>query len=148
MKLAVALQNRVLIAQQIKDLQGTISENVWSLEGEDPEQPLAELLSQLADLRVQLSKSILDINLTNTSCGLTALISQRDALKASVAFSQSLVTASASNQQSRYQTGGAKWKRNLSPTIARETNNKLSKDLIDLDTQIQQLNWSVDLIVS
>lgn len=148
MKLAVALQNRVLLAQQIKDLQGTISENVWSSENEEPEQPLAELISQLASLRIQLAKVILDINLSNTSCGLTALISQRDALKASVAFAQSLVTASASNQQSRYQTGNGKWKRNLSPANARETHGRLTIELIDLETQIQQLNWSVELIVS
>lgn len=149
MKLAEALQNRVLLAQQIKDLQEAISSNIWTTEGEEPETSLDSMLTELTNLRKTLSKLILDINISNTLCGLTALISERDMLKASSTFAQGLVSTSSSNQVSRYGgSGGTKYKRNLSPVVARETYTKLSRELIALDTKIQELNWSVELTVS
>lgn len=80
MFLAEALSKRKRLVTEISDLQSTALSTLWT-DAVDNEEEKPNL-EQIALLRKELRDLIYVINMTNSSCEMTKLISERDHLKA------------------------------------------------------------------
>ncbi len=150
MKLAEALHQRADLQKRIAQLAQRLNNNAKVQEGDTPAEDPAVLLAELTADTDHLSELIAAINKTNTATAvdgvtLTDMIARKDALSLRVSILRTFLEQ-ASQKVDRY---SAKEIRVVSTVDVRELQKEvdhLSKELRELDVQIQGLNWTVDLI--
>ena len=149
MKLAEALQERADIQKRLSQLRGRLLNNAKVQEGEKPVENPAELLQEMDGMILRLEELILHINMTNSATmdsgeTLTALLAKRECLQKKVGLMRDFLDrASELVERSAYTE--IKVHSTVSVPEKRKELDALSKDLRNLDSRIQQLNWLTEL---
>lgn len=150
MKLATALSERADIQRRLSQLQTRLNNNAKVQEGEEPAEDPKALLKELDALLNRLEKLMAQINLTNSrtvSGGktLTELIARRDCLTKRVGIMRSFLD-NASARADRYSQKEIKVLSTVSVATLQKQVDGVSRELREVDEQIQSLNWTTDLI--
>ncbi|QTD43141.1 DIP1984 family protein [Sporosarcina sp. Te-1] len=151
MKLAEALITRADYQKRIEQLKMRIANNVKIQEGEQPAEDPNALLAELDDILKELTSLIQRINRTNCSVAfddtrtLADALTERDQL-----WEKRLILGKVAEQASiradRYSRAEIKVISAVDVAGIQKQVDQLSKEFRELDTKIQGLNWSVDLL--
>jgi len=166
MKLAEALIERAEIQKRNVQLFNRITSNVMVQEGDIPAEEPEELIAEYEENMKRLLFLVQKINKTNDTSpfgngtvnktndttpfgnGTVAdAIAQRDNLKTKIGIYRSVYEA-ATIRQERYNTKEIKFVRCIDAKALQHTINELSKQYREIDTKLQGINWTVDLIES
>ena len=152
MKLAEALIERAEIQKRNVQLFNRITSNVRVQEGDIPAEEPEELIAEYEENMKRLLFLVQKINKTNDTTpfgnGTVAdAIAQRDNLKTKIGIYRSVYEA-ATIRQERYNTKEIKFVRCIDAKALQHTINELSKQNREIDTKLQGINWTVDLIES
>ncbi len=151
MKLAEALIERAELQKQNGELVKRISDNVLIQEGDEPAENPEELIAQYEKNRDRLLYLMRHINLTNQTIpfdeegSLADAIIRRDNLKAKIGTYRS-ICASANIRVNRYSQKEVRYVRCIDTKKLQTLIDSLSKEYRELDTRLQGINWTVDLI--
>ena len=153
MKLAEALALRAEAVRRIEQLRGRIVDNARYQEGEDPAEDAAALLTQTTHVCAELESLIGRINRTNAAARMgaetiTDAIARRDVLK----LRHGVITAAADAAAGRERG----WNRQLRSELTfisalpvadlRAETDDVARRIRELDTDIQRINWEVELL--
>lgn len=151
MKLAEALIARADYQKRIEQLKKRIHMNLKIQEGDEPSEDPNEMLSELADIRQELTSLIKQINRTNCEIKfdeertLADALTERDQL-----FDQrSLLTKvvdEASQHVGRYSQSEIRIVSTVDVKSIQKQVDQLSKAYREMDTKIQGMNWNIDLL--
>lgn len=150
MKLAEALIIRADLQKRISQLKARLKDSAKVQEGDTPAEDVNNLFKELeADLS-QLEDLIYHINVTNIQTihegeSLTHMMARKDVLTTRLSVMRDLV-AHITGGETRYGRNEIKYVRTVDVAELRHTTDLYSKELRELDTKIQSLNWTVDLI--
>ena len=151
MKLAEALILRADLQKRIEQIKNRLYNNVLTQEGELPSEDPEALLKEYMSLQNDLTSIIKAINRTNNKTSfddkmtLSEALVERDAILAKRSI---LSTAAdrASEKQDRYSKTEIKNVSTIDVKKFQKEADKFSKEFRELDTRIQALNWTIDLI--
>ncbi|MBP2025710.1 DIP1984 family protein [Peptoniphilus stercorisuis] len=151
MKLAEALLLRGDYQNKMEQIKERISSNVLIQEGDKPNENPIELIREYEGILKEYEKLVIRINNTNNLTKFNEEISLSEALvKRDVLSKKSRIyknaVEDASIRQERYTRSEVKY---ISTINIKEYQNKIdeiSKEYRILDTKIQGLNWTIDLI--
>ena len=150
MKIAEALIERADIQKRIEQLRDRLSNNALVQEGEEPAEDPTSLLSELDRLEKRLCELVARINLTNAhtvSGGMT--VTEMRALRDCLAQKNDLMRdflRAASQKWMRGRGSEIVVKSTVSVSELQKQVDDISKQLRELDTRIQGINWNTDLI--
>ena len=150
MKLAQALIDRADLQKRIAQLESRLLTNAQVQEGELPAEDPNQLLQELDRCLCQLEELIVRINHTNdtvTDNGqtLTALLAQRDCLTLRLKVLRNFLQ-NASAVVSRASLSEIKIKSTVPVAQLQKQVDALSCQRRELDTRIQGLNWTTELL--
>ena len=150
MKIAEALIERSDIQKRIEQLRERLSNNALVQEGEEPSENPDELIAELDGLETRLYTLISKINLTNAATQadgmtITEMLAMRDCLAQKNDVLRDFLRT-ASQKCIRGRGSEIIVKSTVSVSECQKTVDSLSKQLRELDTRIQGLNWNTDLI--
>lgn len=151
MKLAEALAERAALQQTIADLNQRLLRNVRVQEGDAPSEAPADLLADLDAAADALERRIVAINRTNLAVSvlpglsMTEALARRDVLKLRLSVFRGLVAA-AQPDANRYSRSEIRFVRTVDVNALQATVDALTKALRELDTRIQAVNWTADLM--
>ena len=150
MKLAEALLLRAEYQQKIANLQGRILQNLKVQEDDKPSENPQDLLNEISEINDNLCELIKKINARNNSTKLPDGKLLSDALVEREMFMKkrqilSAIAGSASQTDFRGIHTGIKINTVVSVEDIQKKIDDVSKKFRELDTQIQGLNWTVDL---
>ena len=150
MKLAEALHQRADLQKRISQLAQRLNNNAKVQEGDTPAEDPAVLLAELTADTDRLAALIAAINKTNTATvlegvTLTDRIARKDALSLRVSILRTFLEQ-ASQKVDRYSAKEIRIVSTVDVRALQKEVDRLSKELRELDVQIQGLNWTVDLI--
>lgn len=151
MKLAEGLILRADIQTKIDELKIRLSRSAKVQEGEEPPENPNELLMELNNLLKELNKLIKSINKTNSIVEfddgrtLAEVLADRDTISLKRRVLADLIHE-ASIQQDRYSRSEVKYYRTVDIASLQKEVDKLAKEYRQLDTEIQKMNWTYDLI--
>lgn len=150
MKLAEALILRADIQKRIAQLKTRLNNNAKVQENEKPTENPEFLLTELNDLISQLNELIIKINRTNTlskidGISLVELIAKKDTLSQKAGILREFIEIS-SQKVDRYSTTEIKVFSTINVPAQQKQLDKLSKEIRETDTKLQQANWTIDLI--
>lgn len=149
MKLAEALTLRADLQKRAAQLQNRLYNNAKVQEGEKPAEDPQGLLKELDAVMTQLEELMTRINLTN-SCAIpsggtiTALLARRDCLSRRTEILRGFLDC-ASALANRSTRGEIKIRSTVKVPELQKQVDHLSRELRELDTRIQGLNWTVEL---
>lgn len=154
MKLAEALTLRADLQKRLAQLRERLKRNAKVQEGDTPAEDPRALLAELDAGVAELESLVGRINLTNchattTWAGaeltLTELIARRDALTLKVSILRDFLTE-ASEKVERYSQKEIRILSTVPVAEQQKQLDDLSRDLRELDTELQRMNWTVELI--
>ena len=150
MKLAEALILRADLQKRIAQLKSRLKDSAKVQEGDTPAEEVADLYQELDAHLVQLEDLIYRINMTNVQTlfegeSLTRMMARKDVLSTRISVYRELIEH-VTESGTRYGRNEIKYVRTVDVAELRRTTDQFSKQLRELDTRIQQLNWTVDLI--
>ncbi len=151
MKLAEALILRSDLQKRIEQLKNRLRNNVMVQEGDRPSEEPEVLLKEFDDCLLELTDIIKRINKTNNvtkfneEWTLSDALAERDKLWEKRLI-LSHVAEAASVKQDRYSRTEIKYISVVNVKELQKQIDKLSKEYRELDTKIQGLNWTIDLI--
>lgn len=150
MKLAEALRLRADLQKRIASIGQRLNANAKVQEGDKPAEDPYQLLTELDEMIQKLEKLIARINRTNNltmdgDSSLTELIARRDALSYKISILRGFLQ-NASAKVERYSNTEIRIQSTVKVSKLQKQVDKLSKELRELDTQIQCLNWSTELL--
>ncbi|MGL5675841.1 MAG: DIP1984 family protein [Cellulosilyticaceae bacterium] len=150
MKLAEALNLRADLQKRIASIKERLLRNAKVQEGEQPAEDPAELLKELDGMMVQLEYYIKAINKTNSTTyvdneSMTDLIAKRDTLGLKLSILRSFLSE-ASNKIDRYSTKEIRILSTVNIAEKQKEVDSLSKAYRLIDTKLQGLNWTTDLV--
>ena len=150
MKIAEALIERADIQKRIEQLRDRLSNNALVQESEEPAEDPTSLLSELDRLEKRLCELVARINLTNAntvSGGMTVteMLALRDCLAQKNDIMRDFLRA-ASQKWMRGRGSEIVVKSTVSVSELQKQVDDISKQLRELDTRIQGINWNTDLI--
>lgn len=151
MKLAEALARRADLQKRLEQMRGRLEKSALVQEGERPPEEPEELLAETNGLLEELEGLVARINRTNLSATLadgettlTAALARRDALALRYSLLNTLVRK-ASEVLPRY--GRAEIR--ILPTVEvaplRRRLDDVARERRELDTAVQQANWTTEL---
>ena len=149
MKLAEALNQRADLQKRIAQLRERLSNNVKVQEGDEPAEKPEDLFKELEGTLKQLKDLIVSINRTNQETvvdgkTLTEMIAEKDVL--SMHLSALRDTLNAANVRSdRYSRNEIKFVRTIDVNALQKKVDDLSRDLREMDSRLQQANWTTEL---
>lgn len=149
MKLATALSERADIQRRISELQSRLNNNAKVQEGDEPAEDPKLLLKELDALLERLELLIAKINLTNSATcwedkTMTELLARRDCLSKRLAVLRSFLDNSSARVE-RYSKTEIRILSTVDVAKLQKQVDKQSKELRELDEQIQSLNWTTEL---
>ena len=150
MKIAEALILRADIQKRIAQLKTRLNNNAKVQENEEPTENPELLLIELDSLISQLNDLIIKINKTNTlskidGISLVELIAKRDTLSQKAGILREFIEI-ASQKINLYSTTEIKVFSTINVPEQQKQLDKLSKEIRETDTKLQQANWTIDLI--
>ena len=150
MKLAEALNQRADLQKRIAQLRERLSNNVKVQEGDQPAEKPEDLFRELEGALEQLKDLIVRINRTNQETvwegrTLTEMIAGKDVLSLHLSVLRDTLDA-ANVRSDRYSRNEIKFVRTVDVNELQKKVDDLSRDLRVLDSQLQQANWSTDLL--
>lgn len=150
MKLAEALIIRADLQKRIGQLKGRLKDSAKVQEGDTPAEKMDDLFSELNGCLAQLEDLIYHINYTNmqTKCGeetLTQMMAKKDMLTLRLSVMRELIEH-VTDSNGRYSRNEIKYVRMIDVAQLRRDTDEYSKQLRELDTRIQELNWTVELL--
>lgn len=150
MKLAEALIERADLQTRLSQLDARLHNNAKVQEGETPAEDPNALLEELDRIAARLEQLITAINLTNSAVTdggetLTALLARRDVLKSRVGALRNFLNA-ASSVVIRGSRSEVVIRSTVDVAALRKEADARAMELRKLDTRIQALNWTADLL--
>lgn len=150
MKIAEALNIRADLQKRLAQLRVRLSNNAKIQEGDTPAEDPYLLLQELENLTEQLELTIKLINKTNTmtiidAISITDMIARKDVLSLKISILRDFVVE-ASSKIDRYSNKEIKVLSTINVSEKQKYIDKLSRELRELDTKIQGLNWTTDII--
>ena len=150
MKIAEALIERADIQKRIEQLRDRLSSNALVQEGEEPAEAPTSLLTELDRLEKRLCELVARINLTNANTvsdgmSVTEMLALRDCLAQKNDIMRDFLRT-ASQKWMRGRGSEIAVKSTVSVSELQKQVDDISKQLRELDTRIQGINWNTDLI--
>ena len=150
MKIAEALILRADIQKRIAQLKTRLNNNAKVQENEEPAENPELLLTELENLISQLNDLIVKINRTNTlskidGISLVELIAKKDTLSQKAGILREFIEI-ASQKVDLYSTTEIKVFSTVNVSEQQKKLDKLSKEIRETDTKLQQANWTIDLV--
>lgn len=150
MKIAEALILRADIQKRIAQLRTRLNNNAKVQENEEPAENPELLLTELENLISQLNDLIVKINRTNTlskidGISLVELIAKKDTLSQKAGILREFIEI-ASQKVDLYSTTEIKVFSTVNVPEQQKKLDKLSKEIRETDTKLQQANWTIDLV--
>ena len=150
MKIAEALILRADIQKRIAQLKTRLNNNAKVQENEEPAENPELLLTELENLISQLNDLIVKINRTNTlskidGISLVELIEKKDTLSQKAGILREFIEI-ASQKVNLYSTTEIKVFSTVNVSELQKKLDKLSKEIRETDTKLQQANWTIDLV--
>ena len=150
MKLAEALNLRADLQKRIANLRERLIKNAKVQEGDTPSEEPNMLLNELNDNIIELENIIKSINKTNSSTyigneSISDIIAKRDTLGLKLSILRSFISESA-NKIERYSNKEIKILSTVNVAEQQKEIDKLSKEYGLIDTKLQGLNWTTDII--
>jgi hypothetical protein len=151
MKLAEALILRADAQTRVRELTNRLNRVVKVQEGDEPVENPQELLTALNEAADELETLIKQINRTNSETSLedgrtlTEALAERDVLMTRRGALAQVVNVAA-QQQNRYGQSEIRYVTTVDVAGLQKQVDDLSRQYRELDAQIQQQNWLVDLI--
>lgn len=151
MKLGEGLTIRSDLQKRIAQLANRLQASAVVQEGDSPPEDPQGLLRDLDDMSTELETLITAINLTNAASTLldgeplTSALARRDV----IALRQSVLRAAAeavTQAQARYSRSEIRMTRQLDVAALRRQIDDLARERRELDTAIQERNWTIELI--
>ena len=151
MKLAEALILRSDCQKKVEQLKQRLTASVKIQEGEQPPENPQALLAELDQTLNELAGLITKINKTNSQTVLQAGITLSDALAARDTLllkrrAYEAVVEEASVRMDRYSRSEVKYYSTVNVAELQKQMDEMSKQYRELDTKIQEKNWTVDLL--
>jgi len=151
MKLAEALIARADAEKRIAQLQQRIIRSAKVQEGDEPPEDPQVLLNESITLINQMQNLIQGINRTNSATAfddnrtITDALAERDMVMKERTFLTNVI-ANAVVTQPRYGQSEIKFMSTINIVALQTQVDDLSRRYREIDTKIQQLNWTIDLI--
>ena len=150
MKIAESLILRADIQKRISQLKTRLNNNAKVQENEEPTENPEFLLTELDSLISQLNDLIIKINKTNTlskidGISLVELIAKKDTLSQKAGILREFIEI-ASQKINLYSSTEIKVFSTINVPAQQKQLDKLSKEIRETDTKLQQANWTIDLI--
>lgn len=150
MKLAQALIERADLKARIEQIISRMKNNVLIQEGDTPGEDVTALLSQYESMVNELENMIIRINKTNAQAqlediSLAGAIAVRDCLKAKIS-AYSALKESSLIKHSRFSGSEIKYVRTVDISKLQRTIDDYSQKYRELDTKIQERNWTIELL--
>ena len=150
MRIAEALILRADIQKRIAQLRTRLNNNAKVQENEEPAENPELLLTELENLISQLNDLIVKINRTNTlskidGISLVELIAKKDTLSQKAGILREFIEI-ASQKVNLYSTTEIKVFSTVNVSELQKKLDKLSKEIRETDTKLQQANWTIDLV--
>ena len=143
------MNQRADLQRRIAQLRERLSNNVKVQEGDEPAEKPEDLFKELEGTLKQLKDLIVSINRTNQETvvdgkTLTEMIAEKDVL--SMHLSALRDTLNAANVRSdRYSRNEIKFVRTIDVNALQKKVDDLSRDLREMDSRLQQANWTTEL---
>ena len=150
MKLAEALIQRSDAQKRLEQLRQRLNRSAKVQEGEQPPEDPQELLIEANNVITEMTRLIQQINRTNASTQydetrtLTDILAERDTLMLRRNMLATLINAATT--QPRYGRMEIKEFPTINIAEIQKQMDDLSRQYRVLDTAVQQLNWTIDLI--
>lgn len=150
MKLAEALMARADLQRKIAQIEKRMRQNAKVQDGDEPAEVIERLIPEYECTMDELEGLIAQINRTNNqtsleSSTLSEAITRRDCLKSKIHAYRDLYEAAAISQD-RYSSKEIRFVRCVDPAKLQEKIDYLSKLYRQLDTKIQERNWTADMM--
>ncbi len=150
MKLAEALNLRADIKKFISQVADRLNGNAKVQEGDTPAEDPVFLLSELDSAAAELETIIQRISRTNChttleGASIADMIARRDALALKNSILRGFLTV-ASDKTDRYSLKEIRIVSTVEVAVLRKVVDATAKELRQLDTKIQMLNWTTDLL--
>lgn len=151
MKLAEALAERASIQTRLSELQGRLAQVVLVQEGDEPVESPAELIAEADRLHARMEWLMRAINLTNAQTPfdgqrtLTDAIAARDVAARQQRF-LAAAAAAATPGAGRYGRSEIRYVPTVDVAGLLASADDAAKRYRAIDTQLQALNWSTDLV--
>ena len=150
MKLAEALNLRADLQKRIANLKERLIKNAKVQEGDTPSEDPNMLLNELNDNIIELENIIKLINKTNSSTyidneSISDIIAKRDTLGLKLSILRSFISESA-NKIERYSNKEIKILSTVNVAEKQKEIDNISKEYRLIDTKLQGLNWTTDII--
>jgi len=151
MKLSEALIQRAEAQRRYQHLRTRLTQNALVQEGDQPAEDPVDLLAELDHVLDEFTTLVRQINHTNSvtrfdgNWTLTDALAERDRLAWQRTALQGLVQA-ANYTQNRYSRSEVKFVSTVDVADLQRQVDDLSRQYRELDTAIQALNWSTDVI--
>jgi hypothetical protein len=151
MRIGDALSKRADVQKRIAQIGARLRASAVVQEGDAPPEDPSRLLAELDELTAELETLITRINLTNAASRLgsgqtvTAALARRDVLATRQTVLRSAVEAVAESQ-ARYSRSEIRLTRQIDVAALRKEIDELARERRELDTAIQEYNWTADLI--
>lgn len=151
LKLAEALNLRADLQKRIASLRERLIQNAKVQEGDIPAEDPNDLLKELYNNITQLEDIIKLINKTNSATyvdneSISDMIAKRDALGLKLSILRSFVSESA-NKIDRYSNKEIKILSTINVAEKQKEVDNISKEYRLIDTKLQGLNWTTDIIL-
>jgi hypothetical protein len=152
MILGEALNRRSDLQKRIAQLQERLRANVLVQEGDEPAESADELLAELSSLCDELQRLIAQINHTNASTKLpsgetvTEGLARRDVLALRQGALRVAVRAATNDGLSRYSRSEIRMVRQIRVSEVQRLLDTLAKQQRELDTRMQEHNWTTPMI--
>jgi hypothetical protein len=150
MKLSEALIRRADAQKRVEHLKQRLSSSARTQEDEAPPEDPTELVEDLERTLGELTDLVKRINKTNAitpydeGMTLTDALAERDRLSLHRAVLANLVNAAVTPQH-RYTRSDIKYFRTINVSDIQKRMDGLAKQYRELDTRIQEINWSTEL---
>lgn len=151
MKLAEALAERADIQTRLGQLKQRAVQGARIQEGDSPDEDPQALAAEVERLLDRMQELVARINATNSathfdgSMTITDAIAERDIQARRRAFYSDLADAAASRQD-RFSRSEVKFVATVDVAATRARADAAAKRFRELDTRLQQLNWTTELL--
>jgi hypothetical protein len=150
MKLAEALLLRADMKKKIASLRERVASNAVVQDGEKPHEDPTSLMKEAVGVLDELESIALKINSANLSTkladgrALALLIAHRDKVAQQHSLLQ-VAIAGTKKEPDRYSMKEIKWVATVEVAKLQKQSDDLSKQLRELNAQIQETNWRVEI---
>lgn len=150
MKLAAALSERADLQSRLSEIGMRLNRNAKVQDGEEPSESPDALMEELDRTIIRLEELMTHINLTNSRTErdgrtITEMLAHRDCLKNKIQITRNFLE-NASNKVDRLTHSEIKIKSTVPVAKLQKKVDLLAKELRETDEQIQELNWTTELI--